>query len=101
MKTNVKLLKELLKTVYTKELLGDALYEHLTEYPLLREQCDMLVDVATEYELSILERIGDKHLLKGKVIEGMLAVHNVAVTLPMYRQSDIYFHDNILIENLI
>lgn len=101
MKTNVKLLKEMLKIVYVKELLGDALYEHIGEYPSLQEKCDMLVDVATDYELSILERIGDRKLLKEKVIEGMLAVRDTAMSLSLYRQSDIYFHNNILTEKLV
>ena len=101
MKTNVKLLKELLKIVYVKELLGDALYEHIGEYPSLREQCDILLHVATDYELSVLERTGDRQLLKQNVIEEMLAVHSIAMTLPTYRQSEIYFNDNVLNVNLI
>lgn len=101
MKTNVKLLKELLKIVYTKELLGKALFEQLDNYPLLREQCDVMENVATDYELSILERIGDKMLLKEKVIEQMLIVRNTATTLPLYRQSEIYFNENVLNVNLI
>lgn len=101
MKTNVKLLKELLKIVYTKELLGKALYEQMDEYPYLKEQCDILEDMATSYEVSVLEGTDDKETYKQMVIEKMLAVHNIALTLPLYRQSEIYFDNNVLNVNLI
>lgn len=101
MKTNVKLLKELLKIVYTKELLGKALYEKLEEYPHLKEQCDVMLDMATAYEVSVLEGTDGKEIYKQKVIEEMLVVHSIAMTLPTYRQSEIYFNDNVLNVNLI
>lgn len=66
MKTNVKLLKELLKIVYTKELLGKALYERLNEYPYLKEQCDVLEDIATLYEVSVLEATGGQGAIQTK-----------------------------------
>ena len=101
MKTNVKLLKELLKIVYTKELLGKALYEKLEEYPYLKGQCDVMLDMATDYEVSVLEGKEGKEQYKQRVIEKMLAVHHTALTIPLYRQSEIYFNDKVLNENLI
>lgn len=101
MKTNVKLLKELLKIVYTKELLGKALYEKMSEYPYLKEQCDVMLEMATEYEVCVLEGTDGKERYKQKVIEEMMAVHHIALTLPLYRESEIYFKDNVLNENLI
>ena len=101
MKTNVKLLKELLKIVYTKELLGKALYERLEEYPYLKGQCDVMLDMATSYEVSVLEGTDGKEIYKQRVVEEMMAVHNIALTLPLYRQSEIYFDNNVLNVNLI
>ena len=104
MKTNVKLLKELLKIVYTKELLGKALYERLNDYPYLKEKCDVLEDMATSYEVSVLEGTegkDGKEQYKQRVVEEMMAVHNIALTLPLYRQSEIYFDNNVLNVNLI
>lgn len=101
MKTNVKLLKELLKIVYTKELLGKALYEKLEEYPYLKGQCDVMLDIATVYEVSVLEGMEGKEQYKQRVIEEMLAVHHTALTIPLYRHSEIYFDNNVLNVNLI
>lgn len=101
MKTNVKLLKELLKIVYTKELLGKALYEQMGEYPHLKEQCDVMLDIATEYEVCVLEGKDGKETYKQRVIEKMLSVHHTAQTIPLYRQSEIYFDNNVLNVNLI
>lgn len=101
MKTNVKLLKELLKIVYTKELLGKALYEQMDEYPHLKEKCDVMLDMATDYEVSVLEGTEGKEQYKQRVIDAMLTVHNIAMTIPLYRQSEIYFCNNVLNVNLI
>lgn len=89
---NEKKLKELLKILYTQELIGKNIYETLPQYPELNTECDKLIEVAYTYEVAVLNK-KDYLTHKQTVIEKIMMIHSIASSIPTYRQSQIFFDD--------
>ena len=89
---NEKKLKELLKILYTQELIGKNIYETLPQYPELNAECDKLIEMAYIYEVAVLDK-KDYLTHKQTVIEKIMVIHSIASTIPTYRQSQIFFDD--------
>lgn len=89
---NEKKMKELLKILYTQELIGKNIYETLPQYPELNAECDKLIEVAYTYEVAVLDK-KDSLTYKQIVIESILIIHSIASTIPTYTRSQIFFDE--------
>lgn len=97
---NKNKLEELVKLIYIKELLGLNLFESIEEYPSLNAECNELIGIATTYEDMVLTKKNTadiKQILTDKII----SIHTIALTIPDYRFSRIFFDDNGELTNLI
>lgn len=88
---NEKKLKEILEKIYIEELLGRSIYNSHNNVTL-DEQCDKLRNVAYEYELKRLKKMNCEEL-RIQVSEIIDNVHRIAITLPNYRKSKIFFNN--------
>ena len=93
----MKELKYIVADIYVKELLGVGLYENLSLYPHLQLECDELLDIALKYEESIYSKNKDT-LLKTKLINKILSIHNICLDIDKYRVSYILFNENMGLE---
>ena len=93
----MKELKSIVADIYVKELLGVGLYENLSLYPHLQLECDELLDIALKYEESIYSKNKDT-LLKTKLINKILSIHNICLDIDKYRVSYILFNENMGLE---
>lgn len=88
---NEKKLKELVNILYTKELLGLNIYEHINEYPQLITECDKLAVLAFNYEVEV---IGKQITTSRKSLEETINnINSIASTIPTYTRSQIFFDE--------
>lgn len=88
---NEKKLKELVNILYTKELLGLNIYEHINEYPQLITECDKLAVLAFNYEVEV---IGKQITTSRKLLEETINnINSIASTIPTYTRSQIFFDE--------
>ena len=87
-----KKLRELLKILYTKEIIGKNLCEKLYNYPELVIECDKLIEAAYIYEVAIINKSNTLEL-KELVTQQILMVHTVATNIPDYKRSELYFDE--------
>lgn len=98
----MKELKSIVADIYVKELLGVGLFEDLSLYPQLQKECNELLDIALKYEESIYSKNKDYILLKNRLIDKILSIHNICLDIDEYRVSYILFNeDEELEEDLI
>lgn len=93
----MKELKSIVADIYVKELLGVGLYEDLSLYPQLQKECNELLDIALRYEESIYSKNKDT-LLKNKLIDKILSIHNICLDMDEYRVSYILFNEDMRLE---
>ena len=94
----MKELKSIVADIYVKELLGVGLYENLSLYPILKKECDELLNIALKYEESIYSKNKDYILLKNKLIDKILSIHNICLDIDEYRVSYILFNEDMRLE---
>ena len=94
MKPNKEKLREVVKLLYVKELLGKPLFQELHLHPELQEDCNELIETAMQFELCVLNK-KDYSQLKNQMKNQILSIHNIAKNLEKYRQSLLYFNENL------
>ena len=94
----MKELKSIVADIYLKELLGVGLHKNLSLYPQLQKECNELLDIALKYEESIYSKNKDYILLKNKLIDKILSIHNICLDIDEYRVSYILFNENMGLE---
>ena len=94
MKPDEKKLKEIIKILYVKEIVGKALFSELENYPELHAKCQELEDKAFQFELSIItKKTKNYQPLKDDVILSIKHINNIASKIEKYRKSMIYFDE--------
>ena len=86
---NEKKLRKIIEKIYIEELLGRSVYNSHCNYTL-EEECEKLRVIAYEYENLRMKKLNTEDIRK-QVEEQIERVHSVAMTLPNYRKSKIYF----------
>lgn len=96
MKPNKERLRNVVNLLYVKEVVGKPLFQELHLHPELQDECNQLIEIATEFEISVLtNKKGDYFQLKNQMKNKILSIHNIAKTLKKYRQSLLYFNENL------
>jgi hypothetical protein len=86
---NEKKLRKIIEKIYIEELLGRSIYNSHSD-AILEEECEKLRVIAYEYENLRMKKLNTEDKRK-QVEEQIDRVHSVAMTLPNYRKSKIYF----------
>lgn len=86
---NEKKLKEIIEKIYIEELLGRSVYDS-HDNDTLEEECEKLRVIAYEYENLRIKKLNCEEF-REQVRQQIDRVHSVAMTLPNYRRSKIYF----------
>lgn len=88
---NEKKLKEILEKIYIEELIGRSVYNSHNN-DTLEIECEKLRVIAYEYEVMRMKKLNCEEVRK-QVEEQIDRVHTIAMTLPNYRKSKIYFNN--------
>jgi hypothetical protein len=87
---NEKKLRKIIEKIYIEELLGRSVYNsHCND--ILEDECEKLRVIAYEYENLRMKKLNTE-VIRKQVEEQIDRVHSVAMTLPNYRRSKIYFN---------
>lgn len=87
---NEKKLRKIIEKIYIEELLGRSVYNS-HDNDALEIECERLRVIAYEYEIMRMKKLNCEEL-REQVRQQIDIVHSVAMTLPNYRRSKIYFN---------
>lgn len=99
MKIHKEKLQNLVNLLYVREIVGKNLFQELHLYPVLDKECKELTTIATEFEICVLNK-KDGSYLKSQLKEKILSIHNIALGMEKYRQSLLYFNENLELVDL-
>ena len=100
MRKKIKKIEEIVDFLYIREIVGETIFDNLSNYPELAAECAELKQLALEYELLILSKQPAEHL-KSPILDKILSIHNISLGIKKYRVSYIFFNENLeLIDNL-
>ena len=89
-------IKEIINFLYTREIVGKALFFELENYPELFQKCLELEKKAFEFEYSILnKKYKTYNQQKNDIITLIKHIDNIAAKIEKYRKSMIYWNENL------
>ena len=100
MKTKLKKIEEIVDFLYIREIVGETIFDNLSNYPELAAECAELKQLALEYELLILSKQPAEHL-KQPILNKVLSINNISLGIEKYRVSYIFFNENLEITDLL
>lgn len=99
MKIHKEKLQNLVNLLYVREIVGKNLFTELHLHPQLEQECKELTAIATDYEIYVLNK-KDGSQLKNQLKEKILSIHNIGLGIEKYRQSLLYFNENLELVDL-
>ena len=100
MKARLKKIEEIVDFLYIREIVGETIFDNLSNYPELAAECAELKQLALEYELLILSKQPAEHL-KQPILNKVLSINNISLGIEKYRVSYIFFNENLEITDLL
>ena len=93
MKINEEKLRKIVEQLYKKEILGIGLMEHISEYPVINNLCNELVDIALQMEMAVLNEDKEYDTLKPMVVDKILEIDKLCTPIKNYKKSLIFFDE--------